>query len=313
MKKQKIDLTDAVNFDLKKTEETSEEKQVPHFIDQLQVTRPRIRTIPIKNIIPSPTQPRTHFERSSLEELAASIKEKGLLQEIGIKQTKQSSSASAGDELYEIIYGERRWRACQVIGLTEISCRVFEPKEDSEEIALIENIQREDLRPEEQAIAIRNLIQRKNYTQEKGAERLGLKRAHVTKFVTVATFLDSPDASGALTSIRKKHAHITFETLYLAASRQTVEEGIALLKKASDNKLTVREARKENYQAAATTNKIVITTFKKMRRHLNSLMTDIPFEDHEKEILLTEVDQTLESFKKATAILQELRSRIVAQ
>ena len=305
--KKKLDLTDAVSFDLNPAaSETAVAPAVPHFVDALQVKRPRIRTLSIKKIVASQTQPRKFFDQSALEELALSIKEKGLIQEVGVKQIKEPSSATADDDLYELVYGERRLRACRMIEMEDIPCRIFDTRDDFDEIALIENMQREDLLPEEQASSVKALIEKKTYTQERAAETLGLKRPHVTKLVSVATFLENEDAANTLSALRQQGAHITFEVLYQAASRATVEEGIVLLKQASTVKLTVKQAR----QAMPTGNHPAVATLKKIRRNLGSFSAEVTFQDHEREGLLAEVEQTLEICRKAAETLEQLRSRI---
>ena len=110
-----------------------------------------IRQIPVDAVEPNPYQPRRHFDESSLSELAASIKEKGVLQPITVREK---------DGGFELVAGERRWRAAQMAGLAEIPA-VVRDLADREvmEIALIENLQREDLNPIEEAEAYDVLMQ----------------------------------------------------------------------------------------------------------------------------------------------------------
>ena len=131
-----------------------------------------INEIRIDDIKPNPNQPRRSFDEESLGELAASIKELGVVQPLSVRDM--------GDGTYQIIAGERRWRAAGIAGLNSVPAYVRSAS-DSEvtEMALIENIQREDLNAIEVALAFRNLIDTYNLTQERLSERLGKKRATI--------------------------------------------------------------------------------------------------------------------------------------
>lgn len=128
--------------------------------------------VPIENIVPNPYQPRKFFDEEKIEELADSIREKGVLQPLIV--TRQENH-------YEIISGERRFRAAKLIGLTEIPVivRDAEPKEVLE-LAIIENVQREDLDPIEEASAYQELIEQFGYTQEDVALKIGKDRATIS-------------------------------------------------------------------------------------------------------------------------------------
>ncbi|MFC7702660.1 ParB/RepB/Spo0J family partition protein [Plastorhodobacter daqingensis] len=134
--------------------------------------------LPVEKVIPNPDQPRRHFTREALEELAASIREKGIIQPL-IVRVKDSESGT-----YEIVAGERRWRAAQMAQLHEVPVLVREFS-DSEvlEIAIIENIQRADLNPVEEAMGYRLLMERFGHTQEKLAEALSKSRSHIANLM----------------------------------------------------------------------------------------------------------------------------------
>lgn len=131
-----------------------------------------INEIKIDDIHPNPNQPRHSFDEEALEELAASIKELGVVQPLSVRDM--------GDGSFQIIAGERRWRAARMAGLNSVPAYV-RTASDSEvtEMALIENIQREDLNAIEVALAFRNLIDTYNLTQERLSERLGKNRATI--------------------------------------------------------------------------------------------------------------------------------------
>lgn len=135
-----------------------------------------INEIELSQIIPNPEQPRTWFDEESLEELAASIRELGIIQPLTLR--------NMGGDQYQIISGERRFRAAKMAGLTTIPAYI-RTANDSEltEMALIENIQREDLNAIEIALTFKKLIEQYNLTQEQLSSRIGKKRATIANFL----------------------------------------------------------------------------------------------------------------------------------
>ncbi len=142
-----------------------------------------VQSISVYDIDNNPGQPRKHFSEESLSELAESIRSAGVIQPLVV--------ARRGDR-YRIIAGERRFRAARLAGLREVPVIVREADEAEEmEIALIENLQREDLNPLEEAAAIRALIERCHYTQETAAKRLGKSRSAVTNSLRLLNLPES--------------------------------------------------------------------------------------------------------------------------
>ena len=142
------------------------------------------RTLPIEQISPNPDQPRKRFEDSDLDDLTASIKEKGVIQPLIVR--------AVGGDHYEIVAGERRWRAAQRAQLHELPVVVREFTDvEVLEVAIIENIQRADLNPVEEAAGYRQLMDRFGHTQEKMAEALGKSRSHIANLLRL---LNLPDA-----------------------------------------------------------------------------------------------------------------------
>ncbi len=135
-----------------------------------------INEIALANIAVNPDQPRRTFDEESLEELATSIAQLGIIQPLSLRKT--------GPESYQIIAGERRYRAAQKAGLTSVPAYI-RTANDAEltEMALIENIQREDLNAIEIALTFRKLIDQYNLTQERLSERIGKKRATIANFL----------------------------------------------------------------------------------------------------------------------------------
>ena len=132
-----------------------------------------IRTLPISRVEPREDQPRVSFDEASLQELAESIAEYGLIQPITVRRLENG--------YYQIIAGERRWRAARLAGLTELPVRVIEADDRlATELALVENLQREDLNPIEEAQGYKTLLETYGLTQDEAAKRVGKSRPAVT-------------------------------------------------------------------------------------------------------------------------------------
>ncbi len=137
-------------------------------------------TCPIERIVPRRDQPRQKFDDAKLEELAQSIREHGVLEPLVVRRAASDGAALAGLDRYEIIAGERRWRAAQRAGLRDLLVVVKDVSPgDAFELALIENVQREDLNPLELAEALDRLVREHGYTQEVLAERIGKDRTTI--------------------------------------------------------------------------------------------------------------------------------------
>ncbi len=138
------------------------------------VPRTPDRLMPIEALRPNPDQPRRTFEPGALEELAASLKTKGVIQPLIVRPDPSAPGA------WQIVAGERRWRAAQKAGLAEVPV-IVRDYDDAEllEIAIIENVQRDDLNPIDEGAAYRSLIDRFGHSQEQVATALGKSRSHV--------------------------------------------------------------------------------------------------------------------------------------
>ena len=182
----------------------------------------KIAKLKISLVDPKRDQPRKHFDKEALEQLAASITENGLLQPILVREY--------GEGRYQIIAGERRFRASKLAGLTEIPAIVLE-RDDKKaaQIALIENIQRENLNPIEEALAYRSLSQEYDMTQEELSSKVGKSRSAIANSIRL---LDLPDeiitmvASGELSA---GHARTLLgvkdkDAMILLAQRATEED-----------------------------------------------------------------------------------------
>jgi len=138
--------------------------------------------VPIEQVQPNPDQPRRTFAEDALNDLAASISEKGVIQPLIVRR------AAGKSDVYEIVAGERRWRAAQMAQLHEIPVLVRD-YDDTEvlEIAIIENIQRADLNPVDEAAGYKQLMDRFGHTQDKLSQALGKSRSHIANLMRLLT------------------------------------------------------------------------------------------------------------------------------
>jgi len=158
-----------------------------------------LREVPVEAIRPNPWQPRTHFDAQELEGLAQSIREHGVLQPVLVSQQT--------DGTFQLITGERRWRAVQIAGLPTIPAMVKEATpQASLEMALVDNIQRRDLNPLEEAHAYRQLLDEHGLTQEGLAQRIGKSRVAVTNTLRLLQLPDEVRQALADASITEGHA-----------------------------------------------------------------------------------------------------------
>ena len=187
------------------------------------------RSIPVEQISPNPDQPRRQFDKELLDDLAASIRQSGIIQPLILRTvTGQPNS-------YQIVAGERRWRAAQIAQLHEVPA-IVRDYSDTEvlEIAIVENIQRADLNPVEEAAGYRQLMDRFGHTQEKIAEALGKSRSHIAnslRLLTLPELVQSYLQDGKLTA-----GH--------ARALVTAENPANLARKIIDRGLSVRETEK---------------------------------------------------------------------
>ena len=188
----------------------------------------RIETLPLREIEPDPGQPRKTFDDETLAELSASIAEHGLLQPIAVRPR-----ASGG---YLIVAGERRWRASRMAGLTEVPVIVKDvTDEQAMELALVENLQREDLDPVEEAAGIRELMTRCDLTQEQAARKLGKSRSALANILRLLTLPDS-----VLELL--KSGFITIGHAKVVLGLPTPELQAEAAQMIADNQLNVRQA-----------------------------------------------------------------------
>ena len=173
-----------------------EKEVVKEVVKEVKV--PADTTLPVSSIEPNRNQPRKHFDKAELEELTDSIKRYGVIQPLVVQKK---------NDYYEIIAGERRWRAAKLAKLKEVPVVIkdYEPQEASE-IALIENLQRSDLNPIEEAKAYKNLIEEYDLRQEDVATRLSKSRSAITNSMRLLNLSDEVQAMIEAGELQMGHA-----------------------------------------------------------------------------------------------------------
>ena len=181
--------------------------------------------LPISRVEPRSGQPRTVFDEPALQELAESISQHGVLQPITVRALDSG--------YYQIVAGERRWRASRLAGLTEIPARVIEADDrKAQELALVENLQREDLNPMEEARGYRALMEDFGLTQEAVSQSVGKSRPAVANALRLLSL--PPEVSGMLESgeLTTGHARallsIPNKSLQVQTAKQVAEKGLSV-------------------------------------------------------------------------------------
>ena len=186
-----------------------------------------ISEVPIEQIEPNADQPRSIFNEEALQELANSILEIGIIQPITLRQM--------ADNRFQIIAGERRWRASQLAGLTSIPAYIRMIKDENVmEMALVENIQREDLNPVEIALAYEHLLEQSGMTQEKVSDRVGKSRTAITNYLRLLKLPAQVQMALQKREIDMGHARallaLDSPSLQLKLFRETLKNGWSVRK-----------------------------------------------------------------------------------
>ena len=196
-----------------------------------EIEQNQIVKIPVENIIPNRYQPRKKFNEETLKELAISIKENGIIQPVIV--------SNLGNGKYELIAGERRWKAAQLAGIPEIPAIIRDCSENERlEIALVENIQREDLNPIEEALAYKEILERLSITQDELAQKIGKNRSSITntlRLLKLPEYIKEMLITGVLT---EGHARAIL-------ALEDIDKMIAFADYIIQNNLSVREAENE--------------------------------------------------------------------
>ena len=218
----------------------------------MEVERQEQSKIPVDEIRPNPYQPRKVFNDEALKELSSSIKQHGVFTPILVKKSIQG---------YDLIAGERRLRASKLAGLKDIPAIIVDfDDQEMMEIALLENIQREDLNVIEEAKAYEKLIQRLGYTQEQLAHRVGKSREHITNLLRLLKLPE--DVQEYVVSKQLSMGHVRAllglktEANMRKVAKQAIDQGLSVRKveqivKDTNNKKTIEKSKEDIYVKAA--------------------------------------------------------------
>lgn len=222
-------------FSIYDEENEKDEKQTQNKVARnVTVEKDGVLELRIDDVHPNPNQPRKNFDQTALDELAQSIKNHGVIQPLVVNKE---------DDGYMIIAGERRWRASKIAGLEYVPCIIKNYTEKQiKEIALIENLQREDLNPVEAAKAIKQLMDEYNFTQEIVADRIGKSRPNVTNLLRLLSLY--PDVLKLVENGRLSAGHARCLVVVSDYNQQ-----LKFANMACDNKMSVRDLEKavKNY------------------------------------------------------------------
>src|SRR5512140_1968220 len=197
-----------------------EAQDIPHAVEPAE----GVRAIPIELVHRNPEQPRRHFPDAEIAELEVSIRDKGVLQPILVRPSPRTEGE------YEIVAGERRWRAAQKAGLKVIPALIRLLDDDKAfEIAIVENVQREDLNAMEEAQAYASLMRRMAYTQDKAATAVGKSRSHVANTLRLLQLPESVQDHVLYGRLTAGHARAIMSAAYPEVLAQTiVDKGLSV-------------------------------------------------------------------------------------
>lgn len=227
-----------------------------------------INDIDLSQISPNPEQPRTTFDEEALNELAASIAELGIIQPLSLRKT--------GPDSYQIIAGERRYRAAKIAGLTSVPAYIRTANEaELTEMALIENIQREDLNAIEIALTFKKLIDQYSLTQERLSERIGKKRATVANFLRLLKLPAEVQLGLRDKRVDMGHARALLSvdnpSVQLKIYKEILRQGLSV-RKVEELAKAYQEGKKEGADTASKTgtNPFSNNDFDLLKKHLSA-------------------------------------------
>ena len=224
-----------------------------------------LTTLPISKVEPRKEQPREYFDEAALQELSNSIAQFGLIQPIVVRKLDNG--------YYQIIAGERRWRASRMAGLTEVPVRIIEADDKrTAELALVENLQREDLNPIEEAKGYKTLIDVYGMTQEEAANSVGRSRPAITNSLRLLTLSDEVIDLVEKGKLSAGHARalvtITDNKKQLAAANEVIDKGLSVRKTEELASKTTKTTKQEKQNS----NKITVNYAAEISNELSAIL-----------------------------------------
>jgi ParB family chromosome partitioning protein len=243
-----------------------------------------LRYVDIESIVSNPDQPRKHFDEEKLEELAQSIRQYGVLQPVILQEI--------GNEKYAIIAGERRWRACKIANMQTLPAIIKSPKEqrDSDAVALIENLQRQNLSITEEASYYASFIEKYDYTQDQLSQIIGKSRSHIANLLRINTLPESIKGYLEQQKISMGHAKII-------AGRNNVE---SIVKVILEKNLNVRQT-EEFLQSIDQKNKS--SFIKKDKKKIAS-------PDHSLDVDIAQIEEMISQKLGSHALIDKLKGEL---
>lgn len=216
--------TPTLRFPPEIKETTPQGYAVSSSTNTVNIVNNAIHNIPVKNIIPNPNQPRKDFDEQSLHGLAQSIKDYGIIQPLSVRLT--STETAGSPPVYELIAGERRLRAVKLLFWETVPCVIVNAdSQASAEIAIIENLQREDLNFFEQAKAIEKLIELFGYTQDQTARRLSVSQSYIANKLRILKLSEKEREIITKYNLTERHAR-SFIRISNEAERKKIIETV---------------------------------------------------------------------------------------
>ena len=226
----------------------------------------RQETVPVTMIEPRADQPRKYFDEEALQSLADSIAKYGLIQPITVKKLDNGN--------YQIIAGERRWRASRLAGLEEVPVRIIEADElETAEMALVENLQREDLNPIEEAKGYKTLIEIYGLTQEEAAKSVGKSRPAVANSLRLLSLGDKVieyvEAGDLSAGHARALASIENEEVQAKAAEEIIAKGLSVRKAEQLAARLIKEAQESDAEIPSESNSISVDYIKEVSEELS--------------------------------------------
>ena len=222
---------------------------------------------PMEKLHPKANQPRKSFDRHKLEELIASVVQKGVIQPLIVRRIDD------GEGGFEIVAGERRWRAAQEAGLKEVPVVVEEVDDQTSlEMALIENLQREDLNPIEEARAYSFLLERYDFSQDDVARRVGKQRSTVTNLLRLVKLPEDIQEDVVASRLSMGHARALLSLEDESDIREARNEVLARELSVRETEQLVRKIASKKYRAARHVSRLPQETFAEFSNHLKDLL-----------------------------------------
>ena len=241
---------------------------------------PVYKFIDIQDIVANVKQPRTHFEKEKIQQLAVSIQQNGLLQPIVVRPY---------DGHYQIVVGERRYRACKLAGLEEVPCIVQTLDEDqTATAAIVENIQRENLSPIEEALAYQQLLDTQNLTQEQLAQKVGKKQSTIANKLRLLQLPMTVQEAVRRRDITERHARALLKLDSTAKQNNMLREIMAkgLNVEQTEQKIKTKiepKKPKPKTKAISQNLKIAINTLEQAMKMVEQAGVEIHSDSHETE------------------------------